>query len=66
MAKKIYKFQYNGLEVRSSNIDDFMDLEQLFNKVSIYERKLGHLQECEKFQKLADSIIPELGAQING
>lgn len=64
MAKKIYKFQYNGLEIRSSNIEDFLDLEQLFNKVSIYERHIGHLKECEKFQKLADSIIPEIGGQI--
>ena len=64
MAKKIYKFKFNNLEVRSENIDDFLDLEQLFNKVSLYERNLGHLKECEKFQKLADSIIPELGAQI--
>ena len=64
MAKKMYKFQYNGLEIRSSDLDAFMDLEQLFNKVSIYERNLGHLKECEKYQKLADSIIPELGAQI--
>ena len=64
MAKKIYKFKFNNLEVRSENIEDFLELEQLFNKVSIYERNLGHLKECEKFQQLADSILPELGAQI--
>lgn len=64
MAKKIYKFKLFNLEVRSENIDDFMDLEQILNKVSIYERKLGHLKESEKYQKIADNIIPELGAQI--
>lgn len=64
MAKKIYKFMFNNLEVRSSDINDFLDLEQLLNKAAIYERKLGHLKECEKLQQIADSIIPELGAQI--
>ena len=64
MAKKIYKFMFNNLEIRSSDINDFMDLEQLLNKASIYERKLGHLKESEKYQKIADSILPELGAQI--
>lgn len=64
MAKKIYKFKLYNLEVRSENIDDFLDLEQILNKAAIYERKLGHLKDCETYQKIADSIIPELGAQI--
>lgn len=64
MAKKIYKFKLFNLEVRSENIDDFLDLEQILNKASIYERSLGHLKNCEEYQKIADAIIPELGAQI--
>lgn len=64
MAKKMYKFKLFNLEVRSENIDDFMDLEQILNKASIYERKLGHLKNSEEYQKIADAIIPELGAQI--
>lgn len=64
MAKKKYKFKLGNLEVSSSDVYDFAFLEQILNRAAIYERKLGHLAECEKYQKIADSIIPTLGEQI--
>lgn len=64
MAKKKFKIMFNNLEISSSNIDDFVDFEKLLLKAAHYERGLGHLKECEKFQDLADSIITEIGAQI--
>lgn len=62
--KKIYKVKVFNLEVRSSNISDFLDLERILTKAASFERNLGHLKNCEDYQKIADNIIKEIGAQI--
>lgn len=64
MAKKKYKIMFNNLEISSSNIDDFLDFENLLHKAAIYERGLGHLKNCQEYEQKADSIISEIGAQI--
>lgn len=64
MAKKKYKIMFGGLEISSTNIDDFLDFENLLHKAAIYERGLGHLKNCEEYEQKADSIISEIGAQI--
>lgn len=64
MAKKKYKIMFCGLEISSTNIDDFLDFENLLHKAAIYERGLGHLKNCEEYEQKADSIISEIGAQI--
>ena len=62
--KKIYKVKVFNLEVRSSNISDFLDLERILSKASSFERNLGHLKNCEDYQKIADNILKEIGEQI--
>ena len=64
MAKKKYKIMFGGLEISSTNIDDFLDFENLLHKAAIYERNLGHLKNCQEYEQKADSIIREIGEQI--
>ena len=62
--KKIYKVKVFNMEVRSSDISDFQELTRLLSKAASFERNLGHLKNCEDYQKIADNIIKEIGAQI--
>lgn len=62
--KKIYKVKVFNLEVKSSNISDFQDLTRLLSKAACFERNLGHLKDCEDYQKISDYIIEQIGAQI--
>lgn len=64
MAKKKYKIMFNNLEISSTNIDDFVDFQNLLHKAAQFERQSGHLKICEEFERKADSIIAEIGAQI--
>ena len=62
--KKVYKVKVFNLEVRSSNISDFLDLERILSKAASFERNMGHLKNCEDYQKIADNILKEIGEQI--
>ena len=62
--KKIYKVKVFNLEVRSSDISDFQELTRLLSKAASFERNLGHLKNCEDYQKISDYIIKEIGEQI--
>ena len=62
--KKIYKVKVFNLEVRSSSISDFQDLERILSKAASFERNLGHLKNCEDYQKISENIIKEIGEQI--
>lgn len=62
--KKVYKVKVFNLEVRSSNISDFQDLERILSKAASFERNLGHLKNCEDYQKISENIIKEIGEQI--
>lgn len=64
MAKKKYKIMFGGLEISSTNIEDFIDFENLLHKAAIYERNLGHLKNCQEYEDKATSIISEIGEQI--
>ena len=62
--KKVYKVKVFNLEVRSSNISDFQDLERILTKAASFERNLGHLKNCQEYNEIAENIIKEIGAQI--
>ena len=62
--KKIYKVKVFNLEVRSSNISDFLEMERILTKAAAFERNLGHLKDCETYNDIAANILKEIGAQI--
>lgn len=62
--KKMYKVKFFNLEVRSSDISDFQELTRLLSKAASFERNLGHLKNCEDYQKISENIIKEIGEQI--
>lgn len=64
MAKKKYKIMFKNLEISSTNIEDFIDFENLLHKAAIYERGLGHLKNCQEYNDIADNILKEIGEQI--
>jgi hypothetical protein len=64
MAKKKYKFEFQGLTVSSENIGDFKVLIDIFSMCSRYERHMQHIRECEQYEKLSDAVLKSIGDQI--
>lgn len=64
MAKKKYKVMFKGLEVSSSNIDDFLEFQKLLHKAAQFERQAGHLKNHSDYEMMAASIITVIGEQI--
>ena len=60
---KKYKINIFNLEVTSSCMDDFVELQNMLYKCAEYERLKKHLKNCETYEKMADDILCQLGGQ---
>lgn len=64
MAKKKFKFEYEGLEISSSDIMDFQSLIKLFSYAASWERHLQHIKECNEFEILGNEVTKNIREQI--
>ena len=64
MAKKKFKFEFEGMTITADDIDKFKPLIDVFSMCARYERHMQHIRECEYYEKLSCAVIRELGDQI--